>query len=217
MTQHDPSEADWKARLVAGARALRVELAPTQSDALWRLALALRERNAQVNLTAVDTLDGILSVHILDSLSVVAHLGAARRVIDVGTGGGFPGLPLALACPEREFVLIDGTQKKITFVQQMIDALRLTNAQAHALRAEQYRPTELFDVVIVRAVAALEKLIKQTGHLLRRPDGLILAMKGKHPEAEIAALPRGWHAAAVPLNVPTLAAERTLITLSRSR
>jgi 16S rRNA (guanine527-N7)-methyltransferase len=109
-------EAGWKAKLAAGAAELSVPLDDTQADKLWRLGLLLRERNEQVNLTSIVSPEGILTLHMLDSLSIVPDMLAAKTVLDVGTGGGFPGLPLAVACPEREFMLIDGTQKKIRFV-----------------------------------------------------------------------------------------------------
>ncbi len=90
----------------------------------------LRERNEHMNLTSIVSPEGILTLHMLDSLSVAPHLGDARRIIDVGTGGGFPGIPLAVACPQRHFTLIDGTQKKIRFVAESIAALDIRNAQA---------------------------------------------------------------------------------------
>ncbi|MBK6597038.1 MAG: 16S rRNA (guanine(527)-N(7))-methyltransferase RsmG [Proteobacteria bacterium] len=224
MTQH-PEAAAWQARLVAGARQLGLEMQPRQAEQCWQLAGLLRERNQHVNLTAVDTLDGILTVHILDSLAIVPHLGAAHRVIDIGTGGGFPGLPLAIACPERDFLLIDGTQKKIRFVQEAIDALRLGNARAEAVRAEQLSlPSQTdvprvemarFDVAIVRAVGPLRSLVAVATKLLEPTTGRILAMKGKRPDAELADLPRGWMAELVPLAVPDLAAERHLVILTR--
>jgi 16S rRNA (guanine527-N7)-methyltransferase len=217
MTMTDSSEAGWIASLASGARELGLELTPRQLAQLWQLANLLRERNQVLNLTSVDSLDGILTVHIFDSLSVAAHLGGARRVIDVGTGGGFPGLPLAVVCPERQFVLIDGTQKKIAFVRDAIAALGLENVTAEAARAEQFKPDEPFDAVLVRAVGALDGLVKNTRHLLRRPGGRILAMKGKAPVDEIAALPRGWRADLLPLTVPLLAAERHLVVLAPPR
>jgi 16S rRNA (guanine527-N7)-methyltransferase len=217
MNATDSSEAVWIASLASGARELGLELTSQQLAQLWKLANLLRERNQVVNLTSVDSLDGILSVHILDSLSVAPHLGDAKRVIDVGTGGGFPGLPLAIACPERQFMLIDGTQKKIAFVRDAIESLSLDNVAAEAARAEQMKPTERFDAVVVRAVGALDTLAKNTRHLLARPGGRILAMKGKSPADEIAALPRGWRADLVELTVPLLPAERHLVVLTPPR
>ncbi len=106
----------------------------------------LRERNEHVNLTSITSPEGILTLHMLDSLTLVPHLGDAGRIIDVGTGGGFPGIPLAVACPDREFTLIDGTQKKIRFVEEAIAALGIRNAQAIAARAESFPGEKNFDV-----------------------------------------------------------------------
>lgn len=208
--------SQWRARLGSAAAAMGVGLDAAQTEKLWRLAGLLQERNRQVNLTAVDTPEGILTVHVLDSLALVPQLGEAQRVIDVGTGGGFPGLPLAIACPARRFTLIDGTQKKIRFVQEAIEALGLGNAEAVAVRAEQYRPTERFDRVVVRALGKLADILRVTRHLLA-PGGAILAMKGRRPEDELRALPRGWRAEVLPLRVPGLEAERHLVCLRPGR
>jgi 16S rRNA (guanine527-N7)-methyltransferase len=208
----DDDGAAWRAKLAAGAATLGVPLDAQALDRLWRLALALRERNQQVNLTAIDDLRGIRALHVLDSLSVVPHLGDARRVLDVGTGGGFPGLPLAIACPQVEFTLIDGTQKKIRFVADMIEALGLPNATALAQRAENFRPAEPFDAVVIRAVGPLGELARRCRHLVRR-GGPILALKGRRPDDEVAALPAPWRAELIPLAVPEVDAERHLAVL----
>ena len=138
MTPQDPDRSRWLAALQAGAKQLGVALSPAQAESCWTLAVALRERNQHVNLTAIDDLNAMRGLHFLDSLAIVPHLGAARRVLDVGTGGGFPGLPLAIACPDRQFTLIDGTQKKIRFVEEAIGLLDLENAAAFAARAESF-------------------------------------------------------------------------------
>src|ERR1041384_3824616 len=109
-------ENGWKRRLDDGAAAMGVALDESQLDVLWRYGVMLRERNEHVNLTSIVSLEGILTLHMLDSLSVASHLDDARDVIDVGTGGGFPGIPLAVAHPTKSFTLVDGTQKKIRFV-----------------------------------------------------------------------------------------------------
>lgn len=209
-------EATWKARLDAGAHDMGVELDMSQLELLWRYGVMLRERNAQVNLTSIVSPEGILTLHMLDSLSVVPHLGDARRIIDVGTGGGFPGIPLAVACPQREFTLIDGTRKKIRFVSESIAALDIRNAQALAARAESYPGQKNFDVVVLRAVGTLAEVLHNTRQLLA-PQGRLLAMKGRVPDDEIRELPRGWRADVTRLKVPGLEAERHLVAVSRQR
>ncbi len=208
------NEADWKTRLGAGARELGITLDAAQLDQLWRLGGALRERNEHVNLTSIVSPEGILTLHVLDSLTVMPHLGDARRILDVGTGGGFPGLPLAIACPERSFTLIDGTQKRIRFVCETIELLKIGNATAHAARAETFSGEKNFDAVIVRAVGSLADVLHNAGPLVA-PHGRLLAMKGRLPEAELANLPRGWRAEVFPLRVPGLDAERHLVSVSR--
>lgn len=214
---NDPfDEAGWTEALDTRANELGIDLDESQLTVLWRYAYMLRERNEHVNLTSIVSPEGILTLHMLDSLSIATDLGDARRLIDVGTGGGFPGIPLAVACPEREFMLIDGTQKKIRFVAEAIAALDIRNARAVAARAESYPGEEKYDVVIARAVGALADLARDAGKLLA-PGGRILAMKGKDPSEELKALPRGWAAQVKRLQVPGLDAERHLVTLTRAR
>jgi 16S rRNA (guanine527-N7)-methyltransferase len=206
--------AAWKARLDAGAREMGVDLDESQVEILWLFAQKLRERNEHVNLTSIVTPEGILTLHMLDSLSLVPHLGDARRIIDVGTGGGFPGIPLAVACPDRDFTLIDGTQKKIRFVAESIEQLDIRNARALAARAENFSGEKNFDAVVVRAVGTLADVLHNAGRLVGK-GGRLLAMKGKLPEEEIRALPRGWSAQVTPLRVPGLDAERHLVAIAR--
>jgi 16S rRNA (guanine527-N7)-methyltransferase len=214
MNTPDLDEATWKSRLDAGAHEIGFDLDQSQLDTLWRYAYMLRERNAHVNLTSIVSWEGILTLHMLDSLSVLPHLGDARRVLDVGTGGGFPGIPLAVACPERQFTLIDGTQKKIRFVAESIAALDIRNAQAIAARAESFAGGRDFDVVILRAVGTLTEVVHNAGSLVGA-HGRLLAMKGRAPDEEMRALPRGWRAEMVKLRVPGLDAERHLVSISR--
>jgi 16S rRNA (guanine527-N7)-methyltransferase len=207
-------EATWKRRLGDGAAELGVSLDVAQLDVLWRYGLLLRERNAQLNLTSIESPEGILTLHMLDSLSVASHLGDARTIIDVGTGGGFPGVPLAVAFPDRRFTLIDGTQKKIRFVAEAIASLGIRNAEALPARAENMPKDSRFDVVVVRAVGNLADLLHNASRLVA-PSGRLLAMKGRMPTDEIASLPRGWRADVEKLRVPGLDAERHLVSLSR--
>ena len=207
-------ERAWKARLDAGGNELGIDLDQSRLDLLWQFTLMLRERNQHVNLTSIVSLEGVLTLHMLDSLSVAIALGDSRRLMDVGTGGGFPGIPLAVAFPDKDFTLIDGTQKKIRFVSEAIAALDIRNARAIAARAENYTGEKNFDVVLARAVSSLAELVREAGKLLA-PRGRLLAMKGKLPEEELAQVPRGWRADVQRLAVPGVDAERHLVTLSR--
>jgi 16S rRNA (guanine527-N7)-methyltransferase len=209
-------DADWLARLAAGAAALGVPLDDWQCGQCAKFAALLRERNEQVNLTSITSPEGMLTLHMLDSLSVAQHLGAAQRVLDVGTGGGFPGIPLAIASPDREFTLLDGTQKKIRFVNEAIEALGLTNVRAEATRAENFAGEAEFDVIVSRALSDLPKFLHNAGKLLA-PGGRMLAMKGRTPSEELASLPRGWNFELITLSVPGLDAERHLVALSRQK
>ena len=208
-------EAGWKASLAAGAAELATPLDDAQIDKLWRLGVLLRERNEHVNLTSIVSPEGILTLHMLDSLSIMPDLLDAASVLDVGTGGGFPGLPLAVACPKREFMLIDGTQKKIRFVNEAIEALGLTNVKAAAIRAEDLDEFT-FDAVIVRAVGSLIDVLHNAGHLVA-PEGRLIAMKGRHPAEELRTVPRGWKAKVSVLRVPGLDAERHVVALTRQK
>jgi len=206
----------WTAELDAGANELGIDLDQSQLETLWRYAHMLRERNQHMNLTSIVSPEGILRLHMLDSLTVLPHLGEAQRIIDVGTGGGFPGIPLAVACPQRQFTLIDGTQKKIRFVAEAITALDIRNAHAIAARAESYTGEKNFDVVVVRAVGTLADVLHNAGQLAA-PHGRVFAMKGRLPEEELRAVPRGWRAEVSTLRVPGLDAERHLVALSRQK
>jgi 16S rRNA (guanine527-N7)-methyltransferase len=214
VTTPNLDELGWKARLTSGAAELGVPLDEAQAGKLWRLGALLRERNEHVNLTSIVSPEGILTLHVLDSLSIVPDLLEAKTIVDVGTGGGFPGLPLAIACPEREFLLIDGTQKKIRFVTEAIETLGIANAKAVAVRAEDL--DQQFDAVIVRAVGSLADVLHNAGHLVA-PEGRLIAMKGRHPADELRAVPRGWRAKVSVLRVPGLDAERHVVALTRQK
>jgi 16S rRNA (guanine527-N7)-methyltransferase len=209
-------QTPWTARLAAGAHELNIDLDRSQLELLWRYAHMLRERNEHVNLTSIVSPEGILTLHMLDSLSIAAYLGDAARIIDVGTGGGFPGVPLAVAFPQRHFTLIDGTQKKIRFVAESVAALDIRNVTAIAARAEIYEGEKYFDAVIVRAVGTLTDVLHNAGKLVGT-HGRLLAMKGRLPEDELRAVPRAWRAEVFPLRVPGLDAERHLVALSRQK
>ena len=212
---HEAAAAE-RSLLVEGARELGVPLSDAQTGLLLRLLDELEAANAEFNLTAIRDRTGMLRKHLLDSLSVLPFLRGARAA-DVGTGAGFPGLPLAIASPERQFVLIESTGKKARYVARTALRLGLENVEVVQERAERYRPARGFDVVLARAVASLVDLVAYAGHLCA-PDGRLLAMKGKRPDRELTALPKGFHVLGVHrLRVPGLDEERHLVEICRAR
>jgi len=153
---------------------------------------------------------------VLDSLSLEPYL-RGDRVADVGTGAGFPGLPLAIVNPQRRFTLIEATGKKARFAERTAQQLRCDNVQVVHARAESYRPFELFDTVTARALSSLADFAAYAGHLCA-PGGRLLAMKGKRPDEEISALPKSFRVLAVHrLRVPGLDDERHLVELSPTK
>ena len=176
----------------------------------------LAEWNENVNLTGIREQEAMVPLHILDSLTARPFL-KGTRIVDVGCGAGLPGIPLALLEPDRHFTLVDGTLKKIRFVRQAIEDLKLANAEALHARIEDHRPVHLYDTVICRALSSLPDFVRFAGSVVA-PGGQLLAMKGKLPAEEIRALPAGWKAAAVtPVRIPGVDAERHIVQVVRSR
>lgn len=202
--------------LVAGAAEIGIALDATGAEALLELVDELEAGNAQFNLTAIRDRLGMLRKHVLDSLSLQPYLRGVR-LADIGTGAGFPGLPLAIVNPQRRFTLVEATGKKARFVEQTVRRLGCENVQVEHARAESYRPFELFDTVMARALSSLADFAAYAGHLCA-PDGRLLAMKGKRPDEEISALPKSFRVLAVHrLKVPGLDDERHLVEISPAR
>ena len=202
--------------LAAGARDIGIALGTAGGEALLKLVDELELGNAQFNLTAIRDRLGMLRKHVLDSLSLQPYL-RGIRVADIGTGAGFPGLPLAIVNPERHFTLVEATGKKARFVEQTALRLGCDNVQVVHARAESYRPFELFDTVVARALSSLADFAAYAGHLCA-PDGRLLAMKGKRPDEEISALPKSFRVLAVHrLKVPGLDDQRHLVELRSSK
>jgi len=202
------------ARLAAGLSGLGLALAPGQVEALLGLVRELADWSARFNLTAIRDPAEVVDKHLLDSLAVLPHL-KGLTIADIGTGAGFPGLPLAIADPDRRFTLVESTGKKANFVRHAAKVLALPNVEVAQARAESYRPARPFDSVIARALGPLAEFVRVAGHLAGR-GGRLLAMKGKVPEAEIEALPAGWKVVAVhPVAVPGLDAERCLVEIGK--
>jgi 16S rRNA (guanine527-N7)-methyltransferase len=174
--------------------------------------------NRVYNLTAIRDRTNMVTHHLNDALAVLPHLPAvqALRVLDVGTGAGVPGIPIAIARPGWRVVLLDANRKKVAFLTQAAIELGLANVDAVAVRVEDYRPDAAFDVIISRAFSELASFVRGALHLLA-PEGLLVAMKGAYPQDEIARLPRDVAIVAAPaLDVPGLDAQRHLIVMRRT-
>ncbi|MDH3550323.1 MAG: 16S rRNA (guanine(527)-N(7))-methyltransferase RsmG, partial [Gammaproteobacteria bacterium] len=176
----------------------------------------LEKWNRKVNLTAIRNRDDMVTAHILDSL-VARPLLHGRDILDVGTGPGFPGLPLAIVEPDREFTLLDSNNKKIMFVQHVAGLLGLDNVTAVKGRSEDYAPGHRFDTVIARALAALQRLVEIAGHHVRE-DGVFVALKGRYPAEELEQLKAPWSPEVTELHVPGLEeGSRHAVLLRRNR
>lgn len=145
--------------------------------------LLLDKWNAAYNLTAIRDLDSMVSKHLLDSLAILPWL-HGKLILDVGTGAGLPGIPLAITRPEQQFVLLDSNGKKTRFLQEVKRTLRLDNLEVVQSRAENYRPAQGFDTVVSRAFSSLDQMIFWTRHLIA-DNGVWLAMKGRYPDTEL--------------------------------
>jgi 16S rRNA (guanine527-N7)-methyltransferase len=158
----------------------------------------------------------MLTHHVLDSLAVVPHL-AGRRIVDVGSGAGLPGIPIAAALPGSQVILLESSHKKSTFLSQAAIELGLKNVNVENTRAEAWRPRSLFDIVISRAFSDLGEFIAVAAHLCT-PEGVLVAMKGVYPYDELNSIPEGYRVQAVtPLAVPGLVAERHLVRIESVR
>lgn len=209
--------------VLAGAEALGVELSGPQADQLVRFAALLVRWNAVHNLTAISSPASVLSHHLLDSLAILpptsSIFGEKRcRVLDVGSGGGLPGIPLAIARPHWQVTVVDKVQKKVAFLTQAKLELGLANLDCLHARVEDVEGPP-FDLVVSRAFSSLEDFVRVSAHLLS-PGGWWAAMKGVYPSAELAGLARAMPdvrvVEVVKLDVPRLDAERHLILLQRT-
>lgn len=201
--------------LSAGARDLHIALGEKQIAQLIDYLALLVKWNAVYNLTAVRDPMQMVTQHLLDSLAAVPAFAGAHQVLDVGAGGGLPGIVLAIwakeAYPDMRISLIDTVHKKTAFLTQVKAELGLTNVTVHTARVEQLNVPHQFDVITSRAFAELSDFVTWSGHLLQA-GGRFIALKGVRPNDEIARLPAGWKVSEVrPLIVPGLGAERHLV------
>ncbi len=183
---------------------------PDFVERILHFILLLDKWNRAYNLTRITEPEKIITHHILDSLSVLPYI-SGKRVIDVGTGAGFPGIPLALASPEKQFVLLDSVGKKIRFLTQAVAELNLKNVELVQSRVEDYHPAPLFNTVIARALTGVNDMIAISDHLLAK-DGRLIMMKGAYPSTELAELKLPYEVHRV--EVPGLNEERHVVIVN---
>ena len=191
---------------------LPFSLPPRADQKLLDFITLLDKWNHAYNLTAVRQPAQMISRHLMDSLVVVPYL-HGEQILDVGSGPGLPGIPLAVACPERQFTLLDSNGKKIRFLRQAVAELGLENVSVVHSRVEQFQSSPGFDTIIARAYATLGELVRGARHLCR-PGGRFLVMKGVYPVAELDDLPENFTLEAIhPMRVHGLEAERHLLVV----
>jgi len=172
----------------------------------------LHKWNRVYNLTAIRDKEKMVTHHILDSVAVMPLLHGVD-ILDVGSGAGLPGVPLAIVSPERQFVLLDSNAKKTRFLQQAKAELGLTNLTIETGRVEHFHSTKSFDTVLSRAFSSISQFLLIAGAHCK-PDGVMIAMKGEYPEAELQTIPNGYTVKAVLLvDVPLLNAQRHIVKI----
>ncbi len=194
--------------LVSGLEALNLPLAEDQIERLLGFITLIEKWNKAYNLTAIRNREDMVGLHLLDSLAILPFI-EGTRVIDIGTGAGLPGIPLAICLPEIEFTLLDSNAKKTRFVQQAILELKLKNVSVRHNRVEDYHPEKSFDTAITRAFAGLSDIVEMAAHILSK-EGVLLAMKGQAP---VIPKLKSAKATLIPVTVPGLAAERCLVRI----
>lgn len=202
-------------QLERGIAALRLSLSPAQIGKLLGFVNLLAKWNQVYNLTAVRNPGAMITRHILDSLAVLPYV-KGPQVLDVGTGAGLPGIPLAIALPDLEFVLLDSVAKKTRFIVQACSELQISNVMVKTQRVEKYDSLGRFDTVISRAFSSIAEFVTVAGSLCCRNGGVMLAMKGRDPQDELSTLPPGYRVRNINrIVVPGLDEERHLVQIVR--
>lgn len=198
--------------LQEGAAALKVALSTPQETLLLQYLELLKKWNQVYNLTAIREDEKLVSHHLLDSLAIAPHL-SGDSLLDVGTGPGLPGIPLAIVRPDLRVVLLDSNHKKTAFVRQAVAELGLGNVEVVLARAETYERNDRFSVIVSRAFSDLKTFCAVSRHLILS-EGILLAMKGIHPNEELEQLPSYANAEKIiRLAVPGVSAERHLVVI----
>jgi 16S rRNA (guanine527-N7)-methyltransferase len=202
--------------LADGIKELKLDLNMQQHEQLLDYLALLFKWNKVYNLTSVRDPMQMMTHHLLDSLAAVPAFASAHNVLDVGAGGGLPGVVLAIARPAMKVAMIDTVHKKTAFLTQVKAELELANVAVHTMRVEQLQVTDKFDVITSRAFADLSDFVNWSGHLLAE-GGQFIALKGTAPPEEQERLPKEWKVTKLePLRVPGLDAERHLVFIQKS-
>ncbi|MBR7783450.1 16S rRNA (guanine(527)-N(7))-methyltransferase RsmG [Undibacterium luofuense] len=202
--------------LESGLDALCIKLTKEQQDKIINYLIILSKWNSVYNLTAIRDPKEMMTHHVLDSLSAVPAFTEAQNVLDVGSGGGLPGMILAICYPDKKISMIDTVSKKTAFLNQAKAELGLNNVTVYSARVESLQVNQPFDVITSRAFSELNNFVNWSQHLLAE-GGRFIAMKGVHPQGEMERLPEGWEVKEVrPLTVPGLDAERHLIFIQKT-
>jgi len=205
--------ADSASKLRAGLDALELPLCDQQVALLLDYLSLLQKWNRAYNLTAVRDPHEMLYLHLLDSLSIAKYI-QGNELIDVGTGPGLPGIPLAICFPDRKFTLLDSNGKKTRFLFQARNSLNLDNVREVQSRVEAYQPDTHFDAVISRAFSSLLDMVEKCSHLLAT-GGCYYAMKGQYPQQELSELPKHYNViASHRLEVPGVEGQRHLVEIA---
>jgi len=193
---------------------MNIDFSDDQLQSLTSFIELLHKWNKVYNLTAIRDKNEMVNTHLLDSLSILPFLNPAQRILDVGSGAGLPGIPLAIFLPQKQFVLLDSNVKKTRFIQQAIVELRIRNVQVVHSRVEKYHPNELFDCITTRAFATIANTLELVDHLLEK-HGKLLFMKSNTAEAELEQAKFAYNHELIDLFVPGIDANRCLVVLSR--
>ena len=209
-----PAESQLADILEAGMQNMGVDYTSLQRDQLLAYLKLLISWNKAYNLTAIRDPAQMIALHLLDSLTVLPHV-TGEHLIDVGTGAGLPGIPLAIMYPDKQFTLLDSNGKKTRFLFQVRCHLGLTNVTEIQSRVEQHQPRECYDAVLSRAFTSIADMVDKCHHLLAA-QGVFLAMKGKFPQSELSEVAKDYKVeTSHTLQVPGVEGERHLIVIGR--
>ena len=210
------SLSDRQQELKAGINSLGIDCTSQQLEKLLTYLELLERWNKAYNLTAIRDPIQMVRLHLLDSLAIHPYIQAGREIIDVGTGPGLPGIPLAILNPNINFTLLDSNGKKTRFLFQAISDLSLENAREVNQRVENYQSQKPYDIVLSRAFSAISDMLNQCDHLVS-DTGCFLAMKGKKPDSELSQITKDYKVVDLSqINVPHIESERHLIKIIKT-